>query len=170
MRMPIRLTAFAVTALVLITACSSSTGSTWTIAPLHPTPSPDPSAAPTAGPTGPAGSPGSSGTSARTVAIDLTSNLQFKQDGVRVTELEVREGETIHFMLDNTSNFGHDFYIGPTDALAAGTVDGLPGVPQWESGVKELDYVVTADTATLQFGCTVPGHFQSMQGSFKLVP
>jgi len=170
MRMPIRLTAFAVAALLLIAGCSTSTGSTWTIAPLHPTPSPGPSEAPSAGPTGPAGSPGTSAGAARTIQLDLTTNLQFQQDGIRVTELEVREGETIHFVLDNTSNFAHDFYIGPTDALAAGTVDGLPGVPEWESGVQELDYTVTAETGTLQFGCTVPGHFQTMQGTFKLVP
>lgn len=169
MRMTIRLCALALAALLLVAGCGGTTGSTWTIAPLHPTPSPGPSAVPTAGPTGPAGSPGASVETARVITLDLTSNLQFQQDGQRVTELEVREGETIRFELDNTSNFGHDFYIGPMDALAAGTIDGLPGVPQWESGVKELDYVVTADTASLMFGCTVPGHFQTMQGTFKLV-
>lgn len=169
MRMTIRLSALAVAALLVVAGCGGTTGSTWTIAPLHPTPSPGPSAVPTAGPTGPAGSPDASAGAARTIQLDLTSNLQFQQDGERVTELEVREGETIHFQLDNTSNFVHDFYIGPQDALAAGTVDGLPGVPEWESGVKELEYTVTADTADLMFGCTVPGHFQSMQGTFKLV-
>jgi hypothetical protein len=168
MRIPVRPLAFALVALLLVAGCSSSTGSAWTIAPLHPTPTAPPSVAPTAGPTGPAGSPGASAGTARTIEIDLTSSLQFQQGGAQVTELEVQQGETIHFVLDNTAGFAHDFWIGPPDQLAAGTVDGLEGVPEWDSGVQEFDYVVTADTANLQFGCTVPGHFQSMHGSFKV--
>lgn len=170
MRIPLRLSVLAVMALVLVAGCTSSTGSTWTVAPLQPTPSAPPSVAPTAGPTGPAGSPNGSAAAVRTIQIDLTSSLQFQQDGAQVTELEVQEGETIHFVLDNTAGFAHDFWIGPPDQLSAGTVDGLEGVPEWESGVKEFDYVVTADTANMQFACTVPGHYQSMHGSFKVTP
>jgi azurin len=150
---------------LLLTACGSSSGSTWTEAPLRPTPATEPSAVPTE----PAESPDGSATTARTIALELTSNLQIQQDGEQVIELQVKEGETLHFVLDNTSGFSHDFVIGPADALSAGTVDGLPGVEAWESGVRELDYVVTADTAQLQFACTVPGHYQTMHGSFALV-
>jgi hypothetical protein len=164
MRIPIRLAACLAVLALLITACSSSTGSTWTVAPLHPTPSPGPSVAPS----GPAGSPDASAGAARTIKLDLTSSLQIQQDGAQVTELDVTEGETIHFVVDNTAGFTHDFYIGPPDALSAGTVDGLPGIPEWDGGVKEFDYVVTADTAQLQFACTVPGHYQSMHGTFKV--
>jgi uncharacterized cupredoxin-like copper-binding protein len=120
-------------------------------------------------PTGPAGSPDGSA-AVRTVELALTSSLQIQQDGAAVTELEVTEGETIHFVLDNTAGFTHDFWIGPPDALSAGLVEGLQGVDAWESGVKELDYQVTSDTAGLQFACTVPGHYQTMHGSFVLVP
>lgn len=171
MRIPLRLTVLALIAVALVAGCTGSTGSTWTVAPLHPTPTPGPSVVPTTGPSGPAGSPGAPGASAgagQTIKIDLTSNLQFQQDGVQVTELQVQQGETVHFVLDNTAGFAHDFWIGPPDALAAGTVDGLEGVDVWDSGVREFDYVVTGDTANLQFGCTVPGHFQTMHGSFKV--
>ncbi|MFN8520243.1 MAG: hypothetical protein U0667_12810 [Chloroflexota bacterium] len=174
MRIPLRLPAFAAMALLVAAGCTSTTGSTWTVAPLAPTPSAPPSAAPTAaptaGPSGPAGSADASAATARTVKIELTSSLQFQQDGQQLTELEVQEGETIHFVLDNTAGFAHDFWIGPPDKLSASLTDGLEGVPEWDSGVKELDYVVTADTANLQFGCTVPGHFQSMHGTFKVTP
>jgi hypothetical protein len=163
MRIPIRLAAGLAVIALIITACSSSTGSIWTVAPLHPTPS----AGPTVLPTGPAGSPAASG-SARTVKLDLTGSIQIQQDGAQVTELDVTEGETIHFVIDNTAGFTHDFFIGPADALSAGTVDGLPGIPEWDGGVQEFDYVVTADTAQLQFACTVPGHYQSMHGTFKV--
>jgi uncharacterized cupredoxin-like copper-binding protein len=168
MRIPVRLSAGLAALLLIVAACSSTTGSTWTVAPLHPTPSAGPSVAPTTGPTQPGGSPGASAATARTIALDLTSSLQIQQDGAQVSEIDVKEGETIHFVIDNTAGFAHDFFIGPPDALAAGTVDGLDGIAQWDSGVQEFDYVVTADTANLQFGCTVPGHFQSMHGDFKV--
>lgn len=168
MRISLRSFALVLVALALVAGCSSSTGSTWTVAPLHPTPTAPPSVPPTAAPSGAAGSPGTSAAAARTIKLDLTASLQFQQDGAQVTELEVREGETIHFVLDNTAGFAHDFWIGTPDQLSSGTVDGLDGVPQWESGVKEFDYVVTADTANLQFACTVPGHYQTMHGSFKV--
>jgi uncharacterized cupredoxin-like copper-binding protein len=119
-------------------------------------------------PTGPAGSPDASAATGTTIELDLTSSLQIQQGGAQVTELDVKEGDTIHFVIDNTAGFAHDFFIGPPDALAAGTTDGLPGIPEWDSGVQEFDYVVTADTKDLQFGCTVPGHLQSMHGSFKV--
>jgi len=164
MRIPFRMFAVVVAALLFIAGCSNTTGSTWTVAPLHPTPSPGP----TVLPTGPAGTPDASAGAARTIELALTSSLQIQQDGAQVTELEVREGETIHFVIDNTAGFAHDFYIGPADQLSAGTVEGLPGIEQWDSGVKEFDYVVTAETGGLEFACTVPGHYQTMHGTFRL--
>lgn len=169
MRNPIRLAMAVAAAVLLIAGCSGTTGSTWTVAPLRPTPSPGPTVVPSEPAGSPAGSPAASAGAARTVRIELTNSLQFQQDGVQVTELEVREGETIHFVLDNTAGFAHDFWIGPPDQLAAGTVSGLQGVEVWESGVREFDYVVTAETAGMEFACTVPGHYQTMRGTFKLV-
>jgi hypothetical protein len=164
MRIPIRLSAALAAIALVVTACGGTTGSTWTVAPLRPTPTAGPSAVPSE----PAGSPDASASAARTVELDLTSSLQIQMDGEQVTELEVQEGETIHFVLDNTAGFSHDFFIGPADALSSGTTDGLPGVEAWDSGVKEFDYVVTADTAQLEFACTVPGHYQTMHGTFAL--
>jgi hypothetical protein len=168
MSIPIRLSAALVGVALLLTACGGTTGSTWTEAPLRPTPTAGPSVEPSVEPSGPAGSPDASAGTARTIELELTSSLQIQQDGEQVVELEVQEGETIHFVLDNTAGFSHDFYIGPPDALSSGTVEGLPGVEAWDSGVKEFDYVVTAETAQLEFACTVPGHYQSMHGSFAV--
>jgi uncharacterized cupredoxin-like copper-binding protein len=174
-------TAF-VAMVLLLAACSSSTGSTWTIAPLHATPSAPASAAASqpAGSPGqsqPAGSPGQSQPAgspgqgaARTIELDLTNTLQITQNGSQVTELDVHAGETIHFVINNTAGFDHDFFIGTADQLSQGTTSGLPGVPPFQSGSQKFDYEVTADTDGLQFACTVPGHYQSMHGSFKVVP
>ena len=87
-----------------------------------------------------------------------------------MTDLTVKEGETIHFRISNSAGFDHDFYIGTADQLSQGQVDGLPGVPAFASGTQEFDYTVTAATAGLQFGCTVPGHYQLMHGTFTVQP
>lgn len=85
-----------------------------------------------------------------------------------MTNLTVKEGETVHFVIDNTAGFAHDFFIGPADKLAQAQVTGLPGIPEWSSGVQEFDYQVTADTANLEFACTLPGHYPLMHGTFTV--
>ncbi len=150
--------------ILLLAACGGTTGSTWTVAPLAPTPTAAPA---TAAPSTPAGSPDASAGTTRTVEIDLTNSLTFTTtDGQAISQLAVTEGETIHFVLDNTAGFSHDFFIGPADQLSQGLTSGLPGVPEWTSGVQEFDYEVTAGTIGLQFACTVAGHYQSMHGDF----
>jgi len=201
--------------LLLLTACSSGTTvSTWTIAPVLPTPTPGPQASgtasampsgmvmPSAGassgaPASPAASsgataapgspaassgatavPGSPGASAQvspaageTINLQLTGSLSITDaSGTAVTNLNVKMGETVHFVVDNTAGFLHDFFIGPPDALAQNQIGGLPGIPQWTSGVQEFDYVVTADTAKMEFACSLPGHYPLMHGTFTIVP
>jgi uncharacterized cupredoxin-like copper-binding protein len=179
-------------ALLLLTACGGTSVSTWTIAPLHPTPTPGPQGSglasampsgmpmPSAGASGapatPAASAGASGAPAsapagQTVTLQLTGSLSITgQDGTAVSNLDVKLGETLHFVVDNTAGFAHDFFIGPPDALSQNQIAGLPGIREWSSGVQEFDYVVTADTASLQFACSLPGHYPLMHGTFTIVP
>ena len=49
--------------------------------------------------------------------------------------------------------------------MPAGTTD--VGIPTWQTGVQELTWVVPADITGLKFGCTVPGHYALMQGTFS---
>jgi azurin len=186
--------------LLLLSACGGTSVSTWTIAPLHPTPTPGPQGSglasampsgmpmPSAGPSGapaspgtsagPSGAPASPGVSApvspaagQTITLQLTGSLSITdQNGTAVSNLDVKVGETVHFVIDNTAGFLHDFFIGPPDALSQNQIAGLTGIPQWTSGVQEFDYVVTADTANLQFACSLPGHYPLMHGTFTLVP
>jgi uncharacterized cupredoxin-like copper-binding protein len=195
-----RLLVLGLACLLLVAACGGTSVSTWTIAPLHPTPTPGPqgsgaasampsgmhgpSASPGSAPATPAGSAAQSGPPAspagtgpvspaagQTVTLQLTGSLSITdQGGTQVTNLDVHEGETVHFVIDNTAGFSHDFFIGPADALAQNQVGDLPGIPEWNSGVQEFDYTVTADTANLEFACTVPGHYPLMHGTFTLVP
>jgi hypothetical protein len=172
-------------ALLALAACVSVSPS-WTFAPTASpgpaTPEPSiPSAAPTlpatpapttSQPTASPGTPGSpdaSGT-ARTIALELTANLQIHQDGQQVTSLTVTEGETIHFEVTNSAGFSHNLYIGPPEQLATNQTAGLPGVPDFTEGTQSFDYTVTAETASLEYACTIPGHYQLMRGTFTVEP
>ena len=131
-----------VAAILLLAACGGTTGSTWTINPISPTPSPgpsgaasgEPSGAPSAAPSGeataapsgeataapvsPAASSDASPDAGQTITLQLTGALQITQDGQTVDELTVKEGDTVHFVVDNAAGFTHNFFIGPSDALA----------------------------------------------------
>jgi azurin len=37
-----------------------------------------------------------------------------------------------------------------------------------ESGLQEGTWVVPADVSDLKFGCTFPGHYKVMQGTFTV--
>jgi len=184
-----RIVAASMASLLLFAACGGTSASTWTIAPVQPTPSGGPvgSAVASVAPSGmpmPSASAGASGAPAspaastpaspslgQTVTLDLTGSLSITNEaGEAVTSLTVKDGETVHFVIDNTADFAHSFFIGPADALAQNQVAGLPGIPDWNSGVQEFDYVVTPETATLEFACTVPGHYQLMRGTFTVEP
>ena len=46
---------------------------------------------------------------------------------------------------------------------------GLTGIPEWsDAEAKELMWVVPDDITGLKFGCTVPGHYTLMQGTFSV--
>jgi azurin len=48
----------------------------------------------------------------------------------------------------------------------ANQVDGLPGLPDFIEGTQDFTWTVPDDVASLKYGCTVPGHYQLMQGVF----
>ena len=82
-----------------------------------------------------------------------------------MTTLPVVAGEIVKIDVTNTAGFDHNFYIGDGTALAAGDTSNAQGVPAFASGTKTLTYTVPTSTdGTLAFGCTLPGHYQSMHG------
>ena len=76
-------------------------------------------------------------------------------------------GETVIFRIENTAGFAHNFWIGTDSELMTPNASTDVGIPDWESGVQELEWVVPADVSGLKFGCTVPGHYTTMQGTFS---
>ena len=79
-------------------------------------------------------------------------------------------GETVVFRVDNTAGFPHNLYIGSDEELRVmgGTTD--TGIPDWDTGVQEMEWVVPEDLTGVRFACTVPGHYFTMNGDFVVTP
>jgi uncharacterized cupredoxin-like copper-binding protein len=110
------------------------------------------------------------GAEPRVIELEADAALRFTQGGEPLPEIAVTPGETVLFRIDNTANFAHNFWIGTDEELVVvnGTTD--VGIPDWDSGVQELEWVVPDDLTGLRFACTVPGHYALMQGDFTLTP
>jgi hypothetical protein len=181
--------------ILVLTACGGEGGgaSQWTFHPPEPAPSgsaaaspsgipaASPGGSPGASPTGsPAGSPGGSpgaspaGSPAagdgETIALSETPSLQILRDGEQVTELALAEGQSYTFEVTNEGGLEHNFYIGPAEQLQSNDVAELPGIPNFLEGTQSFEYTATAETAGLEFACTVPGHYEPMHGSLVIEP
>jgi uncharacterized cupredoxin-like copper-binding protein len=104
---------------------------------------------------------------ARVIELELDGALQIKQNGQKVTDIPVTPGETITFKLTNTAGYAHNFWIGTDQELSVPNAKTAAGVPDWSSGVQEFTWVVPDDISGLKYGCTVPGHYSLMQGTFS---
>ena len=107
---------------------------------------------------------------ARVIELEADPAIRFLQDGEQIREIGVTPGETVIFRIDNTAGFPHNFYIGADEDLQVfgGTTD--IGVPDWSTGVQELEWTVPDDISNLRFACTVAGHYFTMQGDFTVSP
>jgi uncharacterized cupredoxin-like copper-binding protein len=105
--------------------------------------------------------------------IDLVADaaLRFTDpSGEQLRDIPVTPGETVVFRVDNTAGFAHNFYIGTDAELMSPNASTDDGIPDWNTGVQELEWVVPEDITDLKFGCTVPGHYTLMQGTFSVSP
>jgi uncharacterized cupredoxin-like copper-binding protein/mono/diheme cytochrome c family protein len=106
----------------------------------------------------------------RQIELVATASLQFTDtSGAQVTQIEVMPGETVEFVVDNTANFDHNFWIGDPAVLQGAFAETDVGVPAWQSGVQTITWTVPESGAEgLQFACTVPGHYTSMHGDIVI--
>jgi len=119
----------------------------------------------------PAQDPGKHTGSSRVIKIEATAALQFTDgSGNLLQEIAVTPGETVVFRVHNSADFEHSFCIGSESELhvPAGTTDA--GIEAWPTGVRELEWTVPNDVSNLLFGCTVPGQFPLMHGTFLVAP
>ena len=176
----------------ILAACADDTGSTWTFAPTTESeattpaePEPDvpeateapaepaePEPEATAAPAEPeAPEAPAAGGEARVIQMQADGALRFTDaDGQPLADIPVTPGEVITFQIDNTAGFGHNFYIGTDQELSVPAATTEVGLPDWSTGVQELEWVVPDDITDLKFGCTVPGHYTLMQGTFSVSP
>lgn len=119
----------------------------------------------------PAQDPGEETSPSRVIEIEATAALQFNdRTGNLLQEIVVTPGETVVFRVHNAAGFDHSFYIGSEEQLKEpGGVTDI-GIEAWSTGVHEVEWRVPDDVSALLFGCTVPGHFHSMHGTFEVTP
>ncbi len=175
----------ALVALLVVAACAGDTGAQWTFAPVAiaeqapsdttTEPATEPAAQAPAASEAPAAPAAESGApvvpagEARVIELVATGALQFTDPaGNQVRDIPVTPGETVTFRIDNTAGFDHNFYIGTDEQLIVPSATTDVGIPTWQTGVQELTWVVPADITGLKFGCTVPGHYALMQGTFSV--
>jgi mono/diheme cytochrome c family protein len=112
----------------------------------------------------------------RVIELDLNGSIQIDdtpgEGGTRVTSLAVKAGETIEFQVTNSAGFDHNFFIGSEDELSAasGNIPGGTGIPTFTEGTQTLTWTVPTEATGLQYACTVPGHYASMNGDFVIQP
>jgi uncharacterized cupredoxin-like copper-binding protein len=102
------------------------------------------------------------------IELTLTGSLQIVHDGQKVDLIQVQQGKTYTFRITNSAGFAHDFHVGTDADLVAGRA-GLPGLEQYSNGTQEFSYTFS-DAGPLMFGCTVPGHYNTMKGRFDIQP
>ena len=112
---------------------------------------------------------GGSSDEPRVIKLLANSALQFTDEsGAVVPQIDVVPGETIEFVIDNTAGFDHNFWIGTADVLNVPNAETDVGHPVWQSGEQTVTWTVPADGGTLEFACTVPGHYTTMHGDIVI--
>jgi uncharacterized cupredoxin-like copper-binding protein len=114
------------------------------------------------------GSPGNPGQVSRTVEITMVDN-RFKP-----SEINVKQGETIKFMLRNMGKKKHEMVIGTPEELDkhAKMMKKFPDMEHSEPNMITVDPGKTGEliwqfteAGTVNFECTLPGHFKEMRGT-----
>ena len=127
------------------------------------------------------GEPGKEFEIDRIIEIIATDDLKFS-----ILSLEVKDGETIKFILINKGEIDHDFTIGTPEMQKAHQIEmskmmeamnspeghkmdhNDPNALFLKPGEKKELIWKFKQTSKLEFGCNVPGHYQAgMKDQFK---
>ena len=112
---------------------------------------------------------------ARTVEVRMSDDMRF-----RPGRIEVREGETIRFVVRNAGKILHEMVIGTPGELAehAALMRKFPGMEHDEPYMAHVDAGKRGGLVwnfnrpgTFQFACLIPGHFEAgMTGTLIVTP
>ncbi len=111
----------------------------------------------------------------RSIHIDMTDAMRFKPE-----RLEIRQGETIRFIVKNSGRKLHEMVIGTPDALAkhAALMKKFPKMEHAEAHMshveagKQGEIVWTFNRAgSFEFACLVGRHYEKgMRGTIEVTP
>jgi uncharacterized cupredoxin-like copper-binding protein len=112
---------------------------------------------------------------ARTVVIRMTDDMRFQPGSI-----EVREGETIRFVVRNAGKVLHEMVIGTPQELQAHAAM-MKKFPTMEHDEPFMTHVKSGRQGeivwnfnrpgTFQFACLIPGHFEAgMMGMIVVTP
>jgi uncharacterized cupredoxin-like copper-binding protein len=110
----------------------------------------------------------------RTVAIAMGDNMRFTPE-----RLEVKQGETVKFVIRNSGQVAHEFVLGTKrelDAHAA-MMASSPNMGHDEASAAQVQPGKTREiiwtfnrAGDFDFACLVPGHYQAgMAGTIKVI-
>lgn len=110
----------------------------------------------------------------RTVEIRMTDNMRFSPDFV-----QVKQGETIRFVIINSGKMLHEFVLGTQNELAE-HAELMKKFPNMEHDEPYMAHVPAGKKAELvwhfnragdfDFACLLPGHYEAgMVGKVKVV-
>jgi uncharacterized cupredoxin-like copper-binding protein len=108
----------------------------------------------------------------RTVAVTMGDNMRFTPERV-----EVRQGETVKFVIRNSGQAAHEFVLGTKEELDAhaAMMAASPNMAHDEASAsvspgKSREFIWTFNRAgDFDFGCLIPGHYQAgMVGTVKV--
>ena len=114
------------------------------------------------------GNPGNSAQVSRTIGVTMEDN-RFKP-----SEINVKQGETIKFMLRNTGKKKHEMVIGTPEELDkhAKMMKKFPDMEHSEPNMITVDPGKTGEliwqfteAGTVNFECPLPGHSKGMRGT-----
>lgn len=119
------------------------------------------------------GKPGVAAKATRTVEISMSDAMRYTP-----SEVQVRRGETIRFIVTNSGQLQHEFNLGSEADLKAhhAMMMKFPGMEHDEPNVVSLAPGKTGeviwqftDAGTVSFACLVPGHYEAgMKGGVKV--
>jgi uncharacterized cupredoxin-like copper-binding protein len=112
---------------------------------------------------------------ARTIEVRMTDDMKFTPN-----RIEVREGETIRFVVRNAGKVLHEMVIGTPDELAkhAALMKKHPGMEHDEPYMSHVAAGKRGELlwnfnrpGTFQYACLIPGHFEAgMVGTLVVTP
>ena len=112
---------------------------------------------------------------ARTIEVRMTDDMRFTP-----ARIEVKEGETIRFVVRNAGKILHEMVIGTPEELAqhAALMRKFPGMEHDEPYMAHVAAGKRGELVwnfnrpgTFQFACLIPGHFEAgMTGTLIVTP